>query len=360
MKDKTMNAWQTGICLFIIIFANKILLLPSLLYDIASIEGAWAYFISFAFELGLITLFVFVKRRYNNISFAELVRKKLGVITLKIFYLLLALFFLCKLVLIYNVTYIFFKDLIYKDSGTLLFLISFLPIINYLALSSMRVIGRTMQLFFPIILLIFIFCTTTSLISVGEAPLLFQGSALNVFLATIKHISAFGDSIFLFVFMDKIEYKKGDGKKIYLMSGLAILFVLLTMFAFYFSYTYTSFMHPYAIFETMGNIKDYGGLGRIDSIAVILVIILTYLQMGLYLKAFVVSFKEVFPKLSPVYGVVTFDFLFVIIISLIVRTLEKTVFYAESVLPYFSLISFVLVPLSAITFLILKRKRSDE
>ena len=360
MKDETMNIWQAGICVFIIIFANKILLLPSLLYSIANIEGMWTYLISFIFEIGLITLFIFVKRKYRNTSFAELIRKKLGVITLKIFYILLCLFFFCKLILIYNVTYIFFKDLIYQDSGSFLFIICLLPIINYLAYSSSRVLGRTAQLFFPIILIVLIFCTVTSLISVNDMPLFFQSSFSNVMLAFIKHISSFGDTIFLFVFMDKIEYKKGDGKKLYFFAGLAVLFVLLIEIAFYFSYTYTSFMHPYAIFETMGNIKDYGGLGRIDAVAVILVIILTYFQMSIYLKSFTISFKEIFPKLSINYALIFFDFLFLIVVYLFIRNLERTVLYAESVLPYFSLISFVLVPITCIVFLVLKRKREDK
>ena len=360
MRDKTMSVWQAGICLFIIIFANKILLLPSLLYSLANIEGMFAYLFSFTLEIGLLTLFIFVKRKYTNISFSQLVREKLGVITLKIFYILLCLFFFCKLILIYNVTYIFFKDLIYKNSDSFLFIICLLPIINYLAYSTPRVLGRTAMVFFPIILIVLIFCTVTSLISVNDTPLFFQSSAFDVFLATIKHISAFGDAIFLFVFMDKIEYKKGDGKKLYFFAGLAILFVLLIEIAFYFSYTYTSFMHPYAIFETMGNIKDYGGLGRIDAVAVILVIILTYFQMSIYLKSFTISFKEIFPKLSINYALITFDFLFLIVVYLLIRNLERTILYAESVLPYFSLISFVLVTITSVVFLAMKRKREDK
>lgn len=355
-----MSIWQAGVCVFIIIFANKILLLPSMLYSIANIEGLWIYPISFLFELGLVTLFIFLKRRYQNISFSELIRKKLGVITLKIFYILLCLFFFCKLILIYNITYIFFKDLIYKDSGSFLFLICLLPIINYLAYSSPRVIGRTAQLFFPVILIVLIFCTVTSLLSANDMPLFFQSSAKDVFLALVKHLSAFGDTIFLFVFMDKIEYKKGDGKKLYFFAGLGILFVLSIACAFYFSYTYTSFMHPYAIFETMGNIKDYGGLGRIDAVAVILVIILSYFQMAIYLKSFTISFHEIFPKLNVNYALISFDVLFLVVVSLFVRNLERTVMYAESILPYFSLISFVLVPLACVLFLILRRKREEE
>ena len=360
MKDRSINIWQAGIFLFIIIFANKILVLPSLLYSGANIEGMFCYLISFLLEIGLITLFIFLKRKYPTYSFSKLVKEKLGVITLKIVYVLIAFFFFCKLILIYNVTYIFFKDLIYKSSGNFLFLICLLPIVNYLAVCDLRSFGRTVQLFFPIIFIILLFCVITSFIGIEGMPLFFQSNVSDVFLTTIKHTTAFGDVIFLFLFMDKIEYKKGDGRKLFFLSLLAMIFVCLIMLAFYFSYTYTSFMHPYAIFEILGNVKDYGGLGRIDVVAVILVMILTYLQMGIYLKCFTLSFHVVFPKLSDAYALTTFNGVFLILVFLLIRNLERTITYGENFLPYLSLISFVLIPLCVIVFLVMRRKKNGK
>lgn len=72
MKDRTINIWQAGILLFIIIFANKILILPSLLYSGANIEGMFCYLISFLLEIGLITLFIFLKENIQPIPFLSL------------------------------------------------------------------------------------------------------------------------------------------------------------------------------------------------------------------------------------------------------------------------------------------------
>ena len=146
-RDKSINIWQTGIFIFIIIFANKVLLLPSLLYRDANVEGIFCYLILFLLEIGLIFLFIVLKSKFPNVSFASLVKEKFGIVTLKIIYFLLIIFFFCKLILIYNVTYIFFKDLIYKENDTIIFLVCFLPIINYLAFVGLRVLGRTCQLF---------------------------------------------------------------------------------------------------------------------------------------------------------------------------------------------------------------------
>ncbi len=355
-RDRSINVWQAGIMIFFIIFANKVLLLPSLFYIDASVEGIFCYFLLFALEIGLIFLFIILKKKFPNESFADLIKAKFGVVTLKIIYLLLIGFFFCKLVLIYNVTYIFFKDLIYKGNDTILFLVCFLPVVNYIAFIDLRVFGRTCQLFFPLIFLITLFCVAISFIGITSTPLFFQSSVGDVLFSSLKHISSFGDVIFLFIFMDKIELKNGDGKKLYLFALLAILMIILVVTAFYFSYTFTSFMHQYGIFEVLGNIKNYGGLGRIDMIAVILVIFLTYFQMGIYLKCFSNSFQIFLPKLDRKYSLITFDLIFIFVVELVIRNLERTIVYGESVLPYLSIISFVIIPTCVIIFLIIKKR----
>ena len=359
-NEQSINVWQTSIMLFLMIFANKVLLLPSLLYREANVEGTICYIILFLLEIGLITLFIYLKRKYPETSFHELIKAKLGTITLKVIYILFIIFFVCKLVLIYNITYIFFKDLIYKQDNSVIFLICFLPIINYLSFINFRAFGRTCQLFFPIILIIALFCVLLSFISVDSVPLLYQSNLSGIIITTLKHISSFGDVIFLFIFMDKIDYKKGDGKKLFSLVILAIILVVGVSVAFYYSYTYTSFMHPYAIFEILGNIKNYGGLGRIDVIAVIFVMFLTYFQMAIYLKSYTKCFNVVFTKLNSIYALVSFDIGFILIVELLIRNLEKTIAYGESVLPYLSLISFFIVPICSIIFLIIKKKQNNK
>ena len=360
MRDESINVWQTSIMLFLLMFANKILILPSLFFNDANVEGILCFIILFVLEIALITLFIFLKRKYPTISFVQLIKEKFGKITTIIIYFLILTYFLCKLVLIYNVTYMFFKDLIYSENSSVLFLICLLPIINYLAFLNLRAFGRTCQLFFPVILIFALFCVVVSFIGTNSVPLFYQSSFSDVILTSLKHISSFGDAVFLFVLMDKIEYKKGDGKKVFFFFSLASIMVVLVAVSFYFAYTYTSFMHPYAIFEILGNIKDYGGLGRIDVIAVIFVMFITYFQMAIYLKCFSVCFEVLLPKLKRAYSLVVFDFLFIIIVELILRNLEKTITYGENVLPYFSIVSFVIVPLCTIFFLIIKSNKERK
>lgn len=361
VKDKSVNAWQIGILLFILLFANKILVLPSLLYDGAKVEAFFIPIILFALELGLLVLFYKIKTKFPTQSFAEIIKEHLGKGVTYVIFILMMIFFICKAVLLYNITYIFFRNLIYKEADNILFLFCFLPVINHLAISGLRVMGRTAQLFFPVIVVVTLFCIVVGFFGIESTPLFFESSFSDVMLTALKHVSSFGDVLFLFVFMDKIQIKKGQWKILFSLAGSAMIVVTIITVVFIFSYTYTSFMHPYALFEIMSYVKEYGGLGRIDIISMIVIIIYTYFHLAIYLKAFMASFNVVFRKIDEIYSVLTFNFLFLIFINFLVLNLEKAVFYGEDILPYFSVISFIIVPLVCLVLLCFKhrKKRGD-
>ena len=356
--DKTINSWQAGILLFILLFANKILLLPSLLYEDAAMGAVFVPVILLSLEMGLLFLFYKIKNKFPNESFATIVRAHCGRVVKIILYVFFAIFFLGKAVLLYNVTYVFFRNLIYKDAGDFLFLFCFLPIINHLAICGLRTIGRTAQLFFPVISVICVFCIVVGVFGINSEPLIFDSSAVQIFTATFKHISSFGDTIFLFVIMDRVIVKKGQWKVLFSFAGAASFLVIAITLVFMLSYTYTSFMHSYALFEIMSFVKEYGGIGRIDIISMVLIIIYAYFHLAIYFKAFMCSFNEIFEGINSIYGLLSFNFLFLIIVQLIIVNLESAVVYSEKVLPFATILSFVIVPILAIILLCVKRKDS--
>lgn len=361
IKDKSISAWQLGILIFILIFANKILLLPSLLYDGAKMEAFIIPIVLFVFEMGILFLFYKLKTKYPNESICFLIKKHFGRVVSIFLFVLVMLFFLCKSVLLYNIAYIFFRTLIYKESNNILFLFCFLPVVNYLAVSGLRVMGRTAQLFFPVIIVVTLFCIVIGLFGINTTPLFFEASFSDVLTTTLRHISAFGDLIFLFVVMDKVSIKKGQWKVVFSLAGISMVVVCVITTIFIFSYTYTSFMHPYALFEIMNYVQDYGGLGRIDIVSMVLIIIFTYFHLSIYLKAFIISFNFVFEKIDVIYSVLTFNIIFVLIVNFLILNLEKSLVYGEGVLPYFAIVSHIIIPLFVTILLIdRKKKRSNN
>ena len=123
--DRSITAWQTGIILFILLFANKILILPSLLYEDAKLEAFLVPIFLFVLELGLIFLFYRIKTKYPSERFSDILKNHYGKFVTYSLYVLILVFFFCKALLLYNVTYIFFRNMVYKDSGNILFLFCF-------------------------------------------------------------------------------------------------------------------------------------------------------------------------------------------------------------------------------------------
>ena len=360
MRNNSVSAWQVGILLFVLLLTNKILMLPSLLYEDAKLEVWIVLLVLFAFEMGLIVLFWRLKVKYPNQTFMSLMQAFFGKWVTKIFFVLVMLFCLGKALLLYNVTYIFFKSVIYKEANNLLYLIAFLPVVVHLAVSGLRVVGRTMQMFFPALVVTILFCIGVGLLGAGETPLAFQSTGLALTRSVFRHISAFGDSIFLFLIMDKVKIEKGKWKVVFLFSTFALALVGAICMVFVFSYSYTSFMHPFALFEIMSYVKEYGGLGRIDIVAIVLIIALTYFQLALYLRMFVLSFDNVFVGLRVFYSVATFVFLFVMLVTFVILNVSKTILFGEKVLPYFAVLPFALLPVVVLVLLFGRRVKEGE
>lgn len=358
-SDKSINAWQTSIFIFVLMFANKVLILPSLLFEGTKMESFFVIVVLSLLEFGLLYVFYLLKTKFPNQSFSYILKNYCGKIIMWAVYVLFMIFFLSKAILMYNITYIFFKTVIYKGGDNFLFLTCLIPIINHLACCGLRVMGRTLQLFFPVVMLLVAFCILVGFFGISGNPLLFQSSISELFMTTLRHISAFGDMIFLFVFMNKIQIKKGQWKIVFSLSGIALFLVLLITLAFMLSYTYTAFMHPFALFEIMNYVKEIGGTGRIDILSMIVIIIMTYFQLAIYLKAFMISFQTVFYKIDKIYSAITFNLLFLFLVNFVVQSLEIAVFFGENILPYISIFSFLLLPIFSLFCKFRKRRRRE-
>ena len=153
-RDRKISAWQTGILLFILLFANKILVLPSIIATKSKLEAILIVMSLFACEIGLLLLFWWTKNRNPNKSFFDVLKAKCGSPVCKTIACLVCLYFLSKSVLLYNVCHAFLQNLVYKDVSDILFLVAILPVVNFLAFSGITPHARTMQLFFPSIFLL--------------------------------------------------------------------------------------------------------------------------------------------------------------------------------------------------------------
>ena len=353
-----ISAWQVGMLLFVLMFANKVMVLPSLLSEKVKMEAFFVPIVMFLIDFAVLFLFFFLKKKHPNDSFFDVVKMHFGKAFAVFLYILFIVFFMSKTILLYNVSYIFLRNLIYRDASSLLFLFCVLPVVNFLAFSGLRPLGRTIQIFFPIIVLIVTICLVIGGFGINSSMLLFQTPASSVFVQSLKYVGSFGDTLVLFLFMDKINIQKKQWKVIFSLEILGMLFVVGINLIFILSYTYTSFLHPFAIFELMSFVKEYEGLGRIDIISVVLIIVLVYFHLSIYLKGVLCAVEKPFPKFKSNYSIVLYDVLVAVLSIFVFFNLGRTIIFGESVLPYCCILPLVIVP--AVCIIAITKKRGND
>ena len=175
----------------------------------------------FAIELMVLGVFFLLKNKYPEASFKEILEKHLGKVFSKVIFIVLMAFFLFKLLLSYSVGYIYIKQHVYQGEFALFALICFIPVINHAVIKGLRVFSRTIELYYPVICVGIIICLAVSLAGGINIPLFFTSEPSSFFMTLFKHIFSFGDYLFLFIIMDRIEMKSGEEKKLFKFVALA-------------------------------------------------------------------------------------------------------------------------------------------
>ena len=75
---KTISARQTGIIVFLTILANKILVLPSILYKSSDADSIFVMLTLFLIEFLILLVFLKLKKNYPNQTFLSILQEKLG------------------------------------------------------------------------------------------------------------------------------------------------------------------------------------------------------------------------------------------------------------------------------------------
>ncbi len=359
MIEKKISARQTGMVCVILIFANNLLILPSLLFQDVGSDGFWVVFMLLAFDLLTLGAFFMLKSYYPHESFYEILQTHLGKIVAKIIIFSFLIFFLIKSLLAYSVKYMFLKKSVYQDEFELLAFICLIPVINHAVISGLRTISRTIELFFYVIIAGIIICLGISLTNVWGNPLFFKSSPEAFFNTSFQHLLSFGDYLFLFLIMDKIEIKKGQGRKILNFVFLGIFLLLAILLAFYCIYRVTAFMHNSAIADIISISAQFSAIGRLDIISMLVIMFLTYFQLELFVYGFCNSFVILFPKLNRIHAIVFYDIIFIVLYFGLLSQFDLFITSLETYAPYLMILVNYIVPLITVFISLKARKRRE-
>lgn len=344
MKE-SISSRQLGVLCAVSIFANKILLLPSLLYENAKSDGLFVVGLLFLVDLLILFSFFHLKKKFPVQSFKEILIYFFGKIVTKVIFLAFAVFFMFKVFLIYSTSFIYLKQQVYQGEFAILAIICVLPVINHAALTGLRSMARTIEMFFYIVAFGFVLCLAISTLTYRSSPLFFTSSLGDFASTAFRHIFSFGDYLFLFLIIDKVTLTQKDKKRVLKYVFFAIFLVLALFFLFYSLYQITAFMHNNALSDILIFSVVFNAVGRIDIIAMLTIMFLAIFQMELFHYCFCDAFVNFLPKLNKIFAVITFDIFFFIVYLMLIGKYENMVIQVEVWLPYLTIVLNYLLPL---------------
>lgn len=357
---KNISMRQTGILLLFSIFTTKLLLLPALMFKDVKADAIFVIALLFGLELLSLPILFKLKSKFPNSSFHDILKKYLSVFVAKIIIAILMFFLLIKAILTFSIVYVYFKQQIYQDEFVWIALVACIAVITHAVLTGLRPMSRTMELLFGIVIAGFIFCLLISLFTPISTPTFFVSSAKDVFNSIYKYAFTFGDFAFLFLIIDKIDYKKNEEKRVYFYAIFAMVLVIILFFLFYSKYQVTAFMHNNALADLLVFSVKFNAIGRLDIVAMITIMMISLFEIELMCYVFCDGFTSIFPLLNEKYAIVVFDVLFLLLYYFFIGKYETVVSSAVAWLPIVGIIVGYVLPLICFIITIVRRRENEK
>ncbi len=357
MRENKISARQSGMLCVMLIFANKLLLLPSLLFEEIGADGFWVIVVLLFVDLLGLGGFFMLKARYPSEKFYDILKDNLGKILAKTIVFLFLIFFLFKTFLTFSVVYMFLKQTVYQEDFEFLALIALLPVLNHGIISGIRTISRSIELFFYFVCAGLILCVAISITNQGGMPLFFHAPVPAFFDSVFKHMFSFGDFLILYLIIDKIQIKPNQGRKILNIVLFGVVLLLTILLRFYSIYRVTGFMHNNALLDISSVAAEYSAIGKLDIFPMLTIMFLTYFQLEVFIFGFCQSFIDLCPKYNKIHAIILFDIVFLVLYHGVLSQYDFFLLTAENYFSYFIIIVNVLVPLICAFISIKVRKR---
>lgn len=357
---REINARQCGILIFLCVLANKFLLLPSLMYEQTGNDAIISLAILFALDFVVLPIFINLKKAYPDEKLFDLLAKKITKPIAVFIYIIFAFYFLIKAILTVDIVYAYLKQQVYQGDFFWIAIISIIPVINHAVMKGMRVMTRTMEIFFILILIGFFTCLGFSLFTSLTFPVFFTAPLSTILTSSYKNAFSFGDFIVCFLIMDKIKLKKGEEKTLYKFTALAIGLIFALFIIYYSRYQITSFMHNNALSDVLVFSIQFNAIGRLDIISMLTIMFITTFELEIFCFGFCDSVLNIFPLMTKSYVIVFFDVLALLAYYLYFGRYEVIISAFSSWLIGFAIFINYIFPAICFLVFIFKGKNSFE
>jgi spore germination protein KB len=284
--EKTISVRQLSLIAFISTFAMKLIVLPALIYQKVQSDAIFVILGYILFNIISFFFIYYLLRKNQDISISTFLSKHFGKFIGKLILFLIAGFFFFKMLLLTSGGYNYCRQVIYREASLFFYIFILYATCSSLYLFRAKSFARTIEFFYPIIMIIFIIFIAVAGFT-GELYDLrpyFTTGAGNIFDSMLSLSITSGDYIFMLLLMGRVKFhdKKSDMKT---LIG-HILFASLILMVFYYIYfsifKYTAMVHPHAISEIVQFIPLPTILGNFDLFAVTLMMFMFLLQGSLF------------------------------------------------------------------------------
>lgn len=309
MNEK-ISGNQLCAIIFILITSNKLLVLPSILYDCTANDTIFYVLGMFIFDFFCLLICAYVNKKWKNQTFLERCDKVFGVNITKILCFVIFAYFAFKTFLTFKETQNFLSTTIYVDLSAFTFIVLFVMVAVYISSRGMRNVGRVAEVFTPVVIIgiLVSFLLAFPQVQIDGILPLFT-STLKDFGNAITYSSVwFGNFIIFFLLVGRVEQKKDTFRKVGISFGISALLVLLIFWFFYSMFGASSAIHHYAIADITSFAPALSSLAKVDWFTVIFYSVSVIIQLVLQMSAMIILLKHLFKR--------DFGFTFYLVFSL--------------------------------------------
>lgn len=295
---KSINTNQICAIIFILLISNKLLVLPSILYDSTRNDSILFIIGILLIDLAIIMLFAYTNKKFGNTTFVQKSYQVFGKIITKILLAIILIYFLLKIYITLKETENFLNTTIYIDLSSVIFILPCIVVLCYVVSKGLNNVARVTEIFSILILIGIVVSLILAVPNVhldGVLPL-FTSSSGDVWESLTKASMWFGNYIILFMFVGHVKVEKHYYKKMLVsfFVGFAIIVLLFTFF--YCIFGSSSVIHHFAISDITSFTPSLSSHTKIDWFTVLFYSFADIIQLILQLFVIVYICKEIFQK----------------------------------------------------------------
>jgi len=361
MKEM-ISTRQTAFFCSIMLFASKLIILPSLLFKANGYGAILCLGFIFLTELLILYFFIKLKEKYNNNSLKEILSMYINKFFIKVVFIILFIFFIIKLDYVLQENFHYLKLALYDKATILVYLICIIPVINALVYKGLKAFGRSLEVFYYVIISGIVICSAIWISSLANFGFnIYENNGLIGFFNGVYNYSFwFCDFIFLFIIIDKIKIENNYGRKLMRYSIFSASVCFFIFFSFYYVYQSVSFFQSSALYDLIQFASRIGYVGKLDILALYPIMFIMFFQCAMFLYCSKECYKVILNTKNEVQPLFFINILAILLYYFFIQNPDNLLTYSTSLFNHLGVIVEYLLPLLLFIFFVFNKNKEQN